>query len=430
MIQQILERTSSLISERRYFQILKWIGERKRNRSKAQFIGITGSSTKSTTTALLAHILEGEGRVLKMVELNFLQALMRQLAFMDRRAKFAVVEMGILKPGQIKRMAELLRPTVAIVTMVSLEHRSIFRTLEAIAEQKSDLVAAIPNDGRVVLNADDPLVMKMSERTGADIATFGRSDGADYRVTDISSGYPDRLSLTIVYRGGALTLKTKFVGEHFWLPVAAAAATALELGVAPEAVASRIASFEPMLERCGIFRVPNGPVFVLDTLKAPWHSVPLAIDVIARATAPHKRIILGHMSDYPGSNNKRYGEFYRRASAVADQVIFVGNHTHRSGASEEDLNAKRFLAFATTRQVADYIRETAVPDEVILIKGSADLHLERIALSLAHDVQCWTVTCGKKIGCVRCGLYGIPFVRHERDKRGKPKWRGPMQRAG
>lgn len=426
MLRQIIEAAKPLVSERRYFRVLRWIAARARRRSSARFIGVTGSSAKSTTTALLAHILEGNGRVFKMVELNFLQALIQRLAFMDRRTDAAVVEMGILRAGQIKMMAELLRPNVGVVTMVAMEHKSLFGSLEGVAAQKSELVAAVRADGFAVLNADDPHVMNMAQRTRARVVTFGQSEGADYRVIDIRSGFPERLGVTVVWAGGTLPLKTNFVGDHFWLPTLAAAATAIELGVPPNVVASRVASFEPLLERCGVFSAPGGPVFILDTMKAPWHSVQLALDVVAKATAPRKRIVLGHMSDFAGSDQK-YRDFYRRARDVADQVIYVGDHAHRAKASKEDVEENRFMGFATTHQAADYVRKTSVPGELILLKGSVDLHLDRIALAWTHNIKCWVQSCGKNLGCMRCGLYELPFEQHERTKGRSGRGRRPSR---
>lgn len=74
--------------------------------------------------------------------------------------------------------------------------------------------------------------------------------------------------------------------------------------------------------------------------------------------------------------------------------MFVGDHSHRSKASRKDRDEGRFLAFATPFEVAEHIRRTATSGELVLIKGSSDLHLERIALSWTGDVKCWVPVCG------------------------------------
>jgi UDP-N-acetylmuramoyl-tripeptide--D-alanyl-D-alanine ligase len=146
----------------------------------------------------------------------------------------------------------------------------------------------------------------------------------------------------------------------------------------------------------------------MDAAKAPWHSLALAFDMMAKSTFQRKRIVLGRLSDFAGSNRK-YAHAYRSAREVADQVVYVGEHAHRSKASQADRDSGRFVELRTPKEVSDHIAQTAEPDELILIKGSASLHLERVALAWTHNVQCWIPLCGKREGCEVCGLYEVPF---------------------
>jgi UDP-N-acetylmuramoyl-tripeptide--D-alanyl-D-alanine ligase len=395
-----------------------------RQNARARFIGITGSSGKSTATSLLAHILSAQGSVQLQVKFNDRRSVMRAVARAARDNKdFVVVEVATGRPGLLKPTAVALQPDVAVVTMVALEHKSSFRNIEAIAAEKAELVGVLRPGGLAILNGDDPLVAAMALPPGVRTVTFGRSEGSTYRATDLRAAFPERLSLTLTWPGGSLALQTRFAGPHFWLPTLAAVTAALELGVPPEVAAARVATFEPLFERCGVMSVPGGPHFIVDSTKAPWHSLALAFETVAPATAaPRRRIVLGHISDTSDSN-RRYRDAYRMARAAADQVIFVGDHAHRSKASQQDRDEGRFFAFATTAQVAAHIRATAIPGEVILLKGSVDLHLERIALAWTRDVKCWINACSNKSGCIDCGRYEDSFDWHRGHKR-----RGRMKR--
>ncbi|RWO81011.1 MAG: hypothetical protein EOQ95_28610 [Mesorhizobium sp.] len=167
-----------------------------------------------------------------------------------------------------------------------IEHYSVFRTREAVAAEKGMLVSNIRPGGFVVLNADDQHVMAMAERTVERIVTFGQAAGVDYRATDIHAAFPERLMLTIEWTGGRLTLQTRYVAEHFWLPVTAAVAAALELGVPAQTVAEQVAGCEPFHNRLSVAAKPDGPQFIIDTTKAPWHSVLLASKALADAKSP------------------------------------------------------------------------------------------------------------------------------------------------
>ena len=392
--------------------------KRMRDANSALRIGLTGSSGKSSTAGLLSHILRAQGRVAEQADSNLFDTLVKTLRKQAGTSDFVVAELGVAGVGQMQPMAEMLKPNVAIVTLVALEHYSHFRTHEAVAEEKGWLVERLAPGGFTILNRDDPYVMGMAKRTAERVVTFGRESGAEYRVANVRAAFPERLRLDLTWSGGTLVLQSNFVAEHFWVTVAAAAAASLEIGVPPATVAERVASFEPVRHRCGVISVPNGPHFIVDTVKAPWHSVMLAFDIAAKATVARKRILLGQMSDFPGANTK-YRDAYRAARAAADQVMFVGDHSHRSKASQEDRDKGRFAAFTTPWEAREHIRNTAEPGELILLKGSSNLHLERIAMSFVDDVQCWAPTCGRKQGCEACGLYRVPYERHK----GRKSWR-------
>ena len=401
--------------------------KRARARSKATFIGVTGSSGKSTAASLLGHILAGHRRVYTRVLANTIKSLVSTLykrMNKDGEVDYVVFEAGAFGVDTIRPMAQMLKPHVAVVTMVRLEHLSSFKTLENVAREKRALVEALGPGGLAVLNADDPNVFAMASGDAHRVVTFGESETADYRVTDISAAYPRTLGLMLHWRGGALKLETPFPGEHFWLPTAAAAATALELGVPGRMVEERIATFEPLANRCHVMVADGGPHFVVDTAKAPWHSLPLAFDMVAKSGAGRKRIVLGQLSDFAGSNAK-YARAYDSARKIADQVIYVGEHAHRSKADQADRDSGRFVELRTPKEVSDHLRRTAVPGELILLKSSSSLHLERLALAWTHDVKCWIPACGKKEGCQDCGLFEVPFEEHRqfvKKRRNDRRW--------
>ncbi|PBC07573.1 Mur ligase family protein [Mesorhizobium sp. WSM3859] len=388
--------------------------KRARARSKATFIGVTGSSGKSTAASLLGHILGGHRRVYTRVLANTIKSLVSTLyKRMNKGGEvdYVVFEAGAFGVDTIRPMAQMLKPHVAVVTMVRLEHFSSFKTLENVAREKRALVEELELGGLGVLNADDPNVLAMASGDTHRFVTFGESETADYRVADINAAYPRTLGFTLHWRGGTLKLETPFPGEHFWLPTAAAAATALELGAPARMVEERIATFVPLANRCHVVVVDGGPHFVVDTAKAPWHSLPLAFDMVAKSGAGGKRIVLGQLSDFAGSNAK-YARAYESAREIADQVIYVGEHAHRSKASKADRDSGRFVELRTPKEASDHLRRTAAPGELILLKSSSSLHLERLALAWTHDVKCWIPACGKKEGCQDCGLFEVPFEEH------------------
>jgi UDP-N-acetylmuramoyl-tripeptide--D-alanyl-D-alanine ligase len=136
------------------------------------------------------------------------------------------------------------------------------------------------------------------------------------------------------------------------------------------------------------------------------------MDVIKTAHAQRKRVVLGQIADYAGNPNPKYRDAYRMAREICDQVVFVGEHSHRSKATEEERKNGRFVEVSDVKSAYEHIRSTAVENEVILLKGSQNQHLERVMLAWKYDVKCWVDKCGKLISCQECGLFEHPFDPH------------------
>lgn len=381
-------------------------------RSGATFVAVTGSSGKSTTVGLLAHILEAHAPTKRQVLENTVNELIRSLNSLQGRERFVVAELGVGHVGNMKPMATMLQPDVAIVTMVGVEHYSSFRGREGVALEKGELVEALRPTGVAVLNADDEFVMSMRARTTARIVTFARdAPEATYRASAIHAAYPELLSFTLTGGGHSLHLKTPFPGEHFWLPVAAAVSAALEFGVPPDVICRQVETFAPVAERCSILRAPDGPVFILDSAKAPNSTLGLAFDMLAKANAPRKRLVLGVISDYAGAQTPIYKKAWRAAREVADEVIFVGKDISHARPLADDVASGRIIGFETPLAAFEHIRRTAVPDELILIKASKNLHLARLALAFVRPVRCWEPACGTGADCFTCHGLAVEFDR-------------------
>jgi UDP-N-acetylmuramoyl-tripeptide--D-alanyl-D-alanine ligase len=261
--------------------------------------------------------------------------------------------------------------------------------------------------------------MAMAQRCRARIVTFGRSEGADYRVLEADGGFPGTLTVRVRCAKGDFQLKTQFIGEEFWLATVIAFAVSLELGVDPEAAIGRISSFPPIWNRCGVIRVKDGPTFLVDTVKAPHESIPATLAVLEKAEAKYKRVILGTISDYAGDSRRPYRQAYATARAFADHIIFVGETSRRAKLSDTDRETTRLVGIDSTREASEFIKKHARADELILIKGSISSHLERIALDWTMNVRCWEQKCGKTLSCLECGFVEVDYRDHSRVRRAR-----------
>jgi len=382
-----------------------------RMRCNARIVAVTGSSAKTTTVSLLSHILSGHSQVLTQVFDNGLRDAAKTLRRMTSDDDYVVMEAGTAGIGQLQETARFIQPDVAIVTLVALEHFGAFRTLDAVAKEKSELVRALPPSGLAILNADNPLALAMSEATRARKVTFGIDNG-DYRVHDAEISSRGTLTFNLATQDLIVRLETQLVGMHHWLPVAAAATAALELGCPPRIVAERVRTFEAVFGRMSVHHIDNGPTFILDTAKSPYHSIHLPLDTLKSISAPRKRFILGQISDYQGSSAPPYRDTFRAAKMIVDEVVLVGRFAKLARATEADIAEGHFRSFPNIETLAEYIRATAIAGEVILLKSSQGMHLERIFLNFLKPVRCWPDDCGVRLTCKDCGHFHSAFADH------------------
>jgi UDP-N-acetylmuramoyl-tripeptide--D-alanyl-D-alanine ligase len=310
--------------------------------------------------------------------------------------------------GEIAKQAKILRPDIAIVTTIGNDHFKIFRSLEATAREKGQLVEALPPGGVAILNADDPNVKAMAARTPARVVTYGLCPDADIRASDVTGRWPDRLALTVSYGADSLRVQTRLVGEHWTVSVLAAIACGLVCDVDLQACVKAVASQQAAFGRFSVHSAPDKPVYVLDTKKAPYYTMAIGLEFVERARASHKTIVIGTMSDYAGSGAGKYRKVARMALAVADRVVFVGPRAgHVSKLRQGDLR-NRLHCFESTLQASTFLALESRTDELIYIKASSTDHLERIMLSQIDRVVCWRERCGRKTKCQECTNFRKP----------------------
>jgi len=222
----------------------------------------------------------------------------------------------------------MFRPHIGVVTHIDQDHYTRFRSKAATAAEKGKLVESLPADGRAVLNVDDPYVLAMRDRTRAQIITYGLSAEAMVRGEEVSSAWPDRLSLTVVYGSEKIPIRTRLLGEHWAYSMLAAVATGIARGVPLAECARAVERVEPVEGRMSPHQTPDGITFVRDDRKAPLWTIPASLRFMQMARAQRRVVIIGTISDYPGGADRTFPRVARRALEAAEHVIFVGHYAH------------------------------------------------------------------------------------------------------
>jgi UDP-N-acetylmuramoyl-tripeptide--D-alanyl-D-alanine ligase len=358
--------------------------QRRSERPKVKVVGVTGSVGKTTTKELIAAVLATRYSTLKSEgNLNSEVGLPLMLLELTQRHRRAVLEMGMWAPGEIALLCEIAQPDVGVVTNVGPSHLERMGSMEAIAKEKGDLPAALSEDGVAVLNADDPIVAAMADRTRAHVITYGVSKRADVRAEKVQSHGLAGVRFELVHGDNREPVHLRLPGRALVPNALAAAATALVDEMELDEIA--VALSESRIDtRVAAHPGVRGALIIDDTYNASPASMHAALDLLSEVRG-RKFAVLGDMRELGDAETEGHRDVGRHAAEVADAIYAVGELGREIG------EAARAAGHGDVRIVADKseIAATLAPElqdgDVVLLKASRALELETLVDELRGD---------------------------------------------
>ena len=347
------------------------LGRAARSRLPDRVVGVTGSAGKTSTKDLLGAVVQAQGPS-AVSEKSFNNELGLPLTLVNAPpdARAAVLEMGARGPGHIRWLCEIARPTIGVVTNVSLAHTEFLGSIEGVAEAKAELVEALPTHGTAVLNAGDARVAAMGGRTAAAVLTFGVDIG-DVRAIAVRVDADLRPSFTLETPWGSARVTLEARGAHQAANAAAAAAAALVLGVALEDVVAAMASATLSPLRMEVLHTAGGVVVLNDAYNANPASTEAALRALAATPASGRRVaILGPMLELGEQSDAEHRRIAEVAHALGIELVAIGTAAYGVDPLPDRADALAPLAAG----------------DAVLVKGSRAAGLERVA---EHVVATW-----------------------------------------
>lgn len=341
--------------------LARWV----RGRLPDHVVGITGSVGKTSTKDLAAAVLGRRHQTAASLR-SFNNELGVPLTIVNAPdgTEALVAEMGMRGHGHIAHLCDVARPTVGVVTAVELVHVELVADLEGVARAKGELVEALPAGGAAVLNADDPLVAAMADRTEARILTFGLS--GEVRAERIHLDGDLRASFRLRSPWGDEDVRLAVRGEHQVGNALAAAAVGLLSDVAPVDVAAGLGEATLSPWRMDLRRTARGAVVLNDAYNAGPASVAAALRSLAHLEADRHVAVLGEMAelgDHGEAAHRDVGDLARR---LGIRLIAVGAPAY-GGEDVADIDG----ALAALGELG--------PGDAVLVKASRVAGLERLA---------------------------------------------------
>src|SRR4051794_4413311 len=253
-------------------------------------VGVTGSAGKTTTKDAIAHLLETELPVGKTNgNFNNHVGVPLSLLRLPDTCRAAVIEMGMNHAGEIRRLAEIARPDIGVITNVGYAHVEFFESIDGIAAAKRELIEGLPPDGVAVLNADDPRVAAFREVHPGRTVTFGLSATADLRAEDV-----EFTAAGSRFRALGADFETTLPGRHAVMNLLAAIAVAHVFEIPAASLREAVAAFTVGNMR-GQRTEHRGIVVWNDCYNSNPEAAQSMLDVLHETPAARRIAVLGEM---------------------------------------------------------------------------------------------------------------------------------------
>ncbi len=390
---------------------------------KPKIVAITGSVGKTSTKDALFAVISGMSYVRKSEKsynseiglpltilgvpngwnspsiwlLNVLKGLWL-IVWPHKYPKWLVLEVGIGKPGDMKKTASWLRTDAVIMTAIGETpvHIEFFNSREHLVEEKSKLIKTLKKDGLLVLNADDESILKMKEKSKNRTITYGFKEGADLLASGDSIFYEENIPKGIIFRvdqGGSslpVIIEGVFGRNHVYASLASLAFCSGEKLNMLEAV-NKLKNYEVPPGRMRLLSGINDSFIIDDT----YNSSPFACEFGLRTLGEIKNnnsrkiAVLGDMLELGRHTEEAHRNIGKIAKENTDILIVVGQRakSFKLGAVEAGMDEENIFEFNNATEAGEFLKTFVKKNDLIFIKGSQGMRMERAVEAILQDQE-------------------------------------------
>jgi len=367
---------------RAYGQLANWY----RGQFDVTVVAVTGSVGKTTTKNMIGSILTRYGATLVAPgNLNNEVGVPRVLLSLTAQHRYCVVELAMRGPGEIGYLARMASPQVGVITNIGETHLGLLGTRDAIAQAKAELLEALPDEGRTVLNADDFYCDLLAELSSCPTVSFGYDSQADVRIEDVKLRGLEGAEFVLQIGVESIPVQISLPGRHNVANAAAAAAAAWAVTGSTDSIAVGLAGCPTEEMRAEVSHTPRGATVINDAYNAAPRSVTAALEMVAPITG-RKIFVFGDMLELgPAAEDE-----HRRIGRLCIErdiywLIGIGRWAALAVAEAAAGGLRADVAESAEDAVA-LIRPELIPSDVVLVKASRAIGLEQVVEGLMADV--------------------------------------------
>ena len=358
-----------------------------RKRTNVSVIAITGSNGKTTTRKMTAGVvtqrfctLSGKGNLNNEIGLP-----LNMLNF-SYEHEWAVLELGMNKPGEIKRLTEICSPDIGVITNIGPAHLEGLGSINAVMKAKGELLDNIKATGTMILNADDQRISQLGADTSKNILFFGLAKNAEVRAQEVRE-MGLGLSFTLVLPDNRISVELKTPADFMVSNALAAAAVGYRLGLTAEEIREGLESFDPVKGRMNILKTNKGINIIDDTYNANPGSMRAAIRTLKILKGNNRGILVAgdmlELGEHAESMHRMIGSISAKSDIARIYVTGQFADAVAAGARDENMNSGNIIT-GTKEEITERITDWLSPRDWVLVKGSRGMAMDTIVEDLLN----------------------------------------------
>lgn len=358
----------------------------RRQQYAGTVIAVTGSVGKTTTRQMIHTVLNRKltGTASPRNYNNHIGVPLSLLQI-GMEHDYAVLEMAASAPGEIAELAAMSHPKIGVITNIGDAHLGGFGSQRAIAKAKTELLAALPLDGHAVLG-DDPWLRRMARKSRAPITWVGRTGQCNVMAADVQSGNGE-----LRFRVDDVPFHVPVWGRHHLTSALVAVAVGRLLNLELPEIAAALEQFVPLPMRCEVIET-RGATIINDTYNASPTAMRAALELLRDFDAPGRRIIVcGDMAELGEESIRLHRQLGSQIVSIcgADLLIACGEHARDvvSGARAAGMPTTRAIPCRTPEETLPFLGQVILPGDVVLVKGSRVMAMERLVEAMQRYPQ-------------------------------------------
>lgn len=352
-------------------------------------VAVTGSNGKTTTKDMIAAVLATQFNVHKTQD-NFNNEIGVPMTIlgMKTNTEILAIELGMDRPGQLDFLSNLVKPDVAVITMIGEAHIEFFGTRAKIADAKMEITHGLKEDGLLVYNGDEPLLNERVKDLNVDLKRFGNNHDNDLYPETINA-MSDHTTFTL-NKWPDLTFSIPMIGTYNVNNALAALLVGRRFHIKPEKMQAALADFQVTKNRTQWLIGSKGERILSDV----YNSNPTALRAVLRsfgkvATTGRRVVVIGDMLELGDASQQLHSSI---AAALDPQIInevyLYGNEVHVLATALKDKYDTAHLHYYPLGQQTAMIaalQADITPNDIIMLKGSHGMHLENVLAALQTD---------------------------------------------